>query len=725
MKGYLLLITLFLCKVSVGQILLSEDFESGNLPDEWQIQSMATDGGWNFGSGPALSSAYFDIVSTGSTIAATNDDGCNCNKVDEYLITRPVDLSTVNAAILKFDLFYGDQTFQGDEEDARVEVSLDGSTWMLLDDLHGHGDWDEHIYNLAEYVGNETVYIGFKYDDNGGWLYGMAIDNVSIEVPLRLDASLVELNSKTFGEIGKDFKIGGTILNNGAESINTLEIQYTIDGNTPVVQVFENLDLPGFEYIPFQFDQAWVPTIEGISDVVVEILSVNGEVDEASDNNIMSFSTDILGEVIVPNNLEKIYTTIPEITTKATAGDGLDRPTDLDFFPVLGKNELWIINQRTEDIGGSTVTIAGATEEIPISIEAKVDGNAWHFMSLPTGIAFSDDNFNFANSAGVQDANHGGGTFTGPALWSSDPEIYAQPSGGNGSHLDMLHGSPFSMGIAHEVDNVFWLYDDWNSDIVRYDFAEDHGPGNDDHSDGSLRRYGNIGIQRDSDIPNHLILDKETGWLYFVDNGNDRVMRLDINSGSIAAPLDLINEPLAEHVAMGGFTVELVVDQGLERPCGIEFFEGSLLVGDYATGAINVYDTTNDFELMGVIETQNDGLTGIKIGPDGNIYAVNRIDNTLVVISEGLESSVQDYEIDNAMTIFPNPSSDVITIAIDDKNISDAASVTIFNSLGQIVLRQSNMDVSTIDVSTFAKGSYTIEVRQSEKLYKKQFTVIR
>jgi hypothetical protein len=72
-----------------------------------------------------------------------------------------------------------------------------------------------------------------------------------------------------------------------------------------------------------------------------------------------------------------------------------------------------------------------------------------------------------------------------------------QPSGGNGSHLDMLHGSPFSMGIAHEVDNVFWVCDDWNKDIVRYDFVGDHGPGNDDHSDAIVNRYENIGIDAD------------------------------------------------------------------------------------------------------------------------------------------------------------------------------------------------------------------------------------
>jgi hypothetical protein len=136
------------------------------------------------------------------------------------------------------------------------------------------------------------------------------------------------------------------------------------------------------------------------------------------------------------------------------------------------------------------------------------------------------------------------------------------------------------MGIAHEVDNVFWVYDDWNNDIVRYDFVDDHGPGADDHADGIVRRYSNIGIEADGDIPNHLILDKDTDWLYFVDNGNDRVIRLDINSATNSNGLPGINEPLAEHSSMTGFDYEVIIDSDLERPCGIEIFENTLLVGE-------------------------------------------------------------------------------------------------------------------------------------------------
>lgn len=710
---------------SHSQVILTEGFESFTIPVDWQINSNATDGGWNFGASETLSSQFFGIESNGTSIAATNDDNCNCNKANEYLISKPIDLSSVETAILKFDLYYTDQEFQGVQEDATVEVSTDGINWTVLDDLHGHGGWDQHIINITEYVGNATVFIGFRYDDNGGWLYGMAIDNVIVEVPNKLDASLISLERKEFGEIGKEFKISGTILNNGIEMINSLELQYTIEGENPVLETFENLNMGGFTFSNFEFNELWIPSLEGDVIIDVEILKVNNSIDEILENNSAFFSTVIYGEVVVPNNILQIASSDPIVTTVAAANNGLNRPTDLDFFPVLGKDELWVINQRTENLGGSTVTISDATEETPSDIQMKVDGNSWHFMSLPTGIAFSSDNFNFANSTGVKDANHNGGTFTGPALWSSDPDIYAQPSGGNGSHLDMLHGSPFCMGIAHEVDNVFWVFDDWNKDIVRYDFGNDHGPGNDDHADGRIRRYSNIGIRKDLDIPSHMILDKSSGWMYFVDNGNSRVMRLDINSGSVGATLSETNEQLAEHVRMNGFTTEVIIEDGLNRPCGIEFFDGLLLVGNYGNGDINVYDTNSEFALLGIIKSGEIGLMGITVGPNGNIYAVNRLNNSLVTISEGSPTSTVEYGNDSKINVYPNPTNDYLSIEINSSKIKSEASIKIFNAHGQQVYSKANGNQDVIDVSQLSSGIYFIEVNDSELVYKEKFSIIK
>lgn len=724
MKKSTFTLLLLFASLSLGysQIIFEENFESGNLPAGWTIESNATDGGWIVGTSAQLSSQAFPIATNGSSrIIATNDDACNCNKAEEYLILPMLDLSDYSDVILSFDAFFRDEIYQGAQEDGTIEVSLDGSSWIVLEDLHGHGSWDRHSVDLSAYAGEATVYVGFNYGDGGGWAYGWAIDNVTVEVPPTLEISLVEVEGGSFGEVGTPIAIGGTIYNAGVTTITSLEISYTVAGQMPVTETIDGLIIPGFGFYNFTTTSPWFPADAGEFEVAVSVLSVNGTEDEDTSDNSLGFDSEIFALVEVPNKIDAFASEGILITEVEGASNSLNRPTDLDFFPILGKDELWVINQRTESVGGSTLTIGGSTSDNP-TFEARVDGNAWHFMSLPTGIAFSSDNFNFASSPGVQDANHGGGTFTGPTLWSSDLDIYAQPSGGNGSHLDMLHASPLSMGIAHEVDNVFWIFDDWNEDIVRYDFVDDHGPGNDDHSDGLLRRYEDIGISTDGDIPNHLILDKDTGWLYFVDNGSDRVIRLDINSGEVGTSLPLINEPLSEHSRMANFTTEVIIDAGLEAPCGIEIFEGTLYVGDYATGDIIAYDMNNDFAEIARIATGETGLTGIKIGPDGNLWFVNRLQNTLKVAEPDGLVGVEDTKEALQLSIAPNPASNQLSLRFAELT---EAQVTISNLAGQQLLQlNTNATVQQLDVSALPNGIYVLRV-ENDKAYTAKRIVIQ
>jgi len=166
---FTLLLSLMMLGGLSAQVIFEENFEGATLPDGWTITTNANDGGWLVGSAPALSSQAFPIESNGSSrIIATNDDGCNCNKSNEYLIMPPLDLSDMTGVVLSFDAFYTDQSYQGNQEDATIEVSLDGTNWTVLEDLHGHGSWDRHNVDLSAYAGEANVLVGFRYDDGGG-----------------------------------------------------------------------------------------------------------------------------------------------------------------------------------------------------------------------------------------------------------------------------------------------------------------------------------------------------------------------------------------------------------------------------------------------------------------------------------------------------------------------------------------------------------------------------
>jgi hypothetical protein len=390
----------------------------------------------------------------------------------------------------------------------------------------------------------------------------------------------------------------------------------------------------------------------------------------------------------------------------------ISSPTDLDFHPALSRNELWVTNKGTENSGGTTVTIYNAGQPNQDAVFLQ-DGNAWHFMSLPTGIAFSE-NYNFATSPGVFNANHQPtNPFTGPTLWSSDPEIYAQPSGGNGSHIDMLHQSPFSQGIAWERDNAFWLMDGYSGDVVRYDFVDDHNPGNDDHSDATIRRYADVTVGRDPQgiVPSHLELDEAKTWLYVVDHANDRVIRININTG-VSGPTPQMpqTEVIEEYSTVTDYTWETVVNTGLDKPCGIIVKGNRMFVSDYGTNEIIVFDISSMPAVeLNRIETPAQGIMGIALAPDGKICYVDHLRNEVVKITPD-ESTVGVTDLkDQDLKISPNPSN-------GDFNIyptpSAETAVELMDASGKLIFKSS---YETLKSNSHQLSDGVYFIRLSEK----------
>ncbi|PCJ64551.1 MAG: hypothetical protein COA58_12485 [Bacteroidetes bacterium] len=323
----------------------------------------------------------------------------------------------------------------------------------------------------------------------------------------------------------------------------------------------------------------------------------------------------------------------PSFTKLAGALNNVNNPQDLDFHPSR-ENELWVINKGTDNSGGSTVTItnAGLSNQ---KEEWRRDENAWHFMALPSAISFSRDNDNFGTSANIQDANRNGGTFTGPTLWSSNMDVYAKDPGAglNGSHLDMLHGSPYCMGIESDADNAFWVFDAYNGHICWYDFADDHGPGHDDHSDGVVYRYVELEVEREPNVPSHMVKDVSTGILFICDPAKSRVLWMNTLSGSIDKSLPLTNEVLVSHQEMKGLEWGVFSDINLQKPCGIEVIGNVLYVSDNETGEVIAYDKELKTEL-GRIDTGNEGITGLKADKNGQLWYVNADDNGVYRIDQ-------------------------------------------------------------------------------------------
>ncbi|MEJ6776723.1 MAG: T9SS type A sorting domain-containing protein [Crocinitomicaceae bacterium] len=560
-------------------------------------------------------------------------------------------------------------------------------------------DWGDGGFSFDILV-NDFQIESFSGIGNGG-TYTFTVAN-----PPTLDLSVFGSNLYTYYSTGP-LDLDAHVFNGGTSTITTYDLNYSVDNGPVYTHNVASTSLMNFaDELIVHSTALNIPT-NGVYTIKIWADNING-IDGLDQNN----SNDTL-EVQVeagpgtPNYIDGYIDATFTVDQVLGSADQVNDPTDLDFHPVLSNKELWVMNRGTEASGSSTVTAFDAGEPGMTSLY-KQDANAWHFMSLTTGLAFSQ-NGNWASSPGVYDANHDGGiAFTGPALWSSNMSIYAEPSGGNGSHLDMLHVSPYSQGIAAEKDNVFWVFDGNTNDIVRYDFAEDHGPGNADHSDAIIRRYSDDNVAKDSNdvIVSHLILDENSQWLYIVDHGNGRVIKIDINTGSNQGGIPNYEETesVAEYSEYTGYTQELVVS-GLAKPAGIDVIEDRMIVSEYQTGEIIIYDISVVPAIeLDRLSTGMSSIQGVKIGPKGRIWFVDGASDGVYKIETadlGLNEATLEFNV------YPNPTSGKINVYVG--NTTDGV-VEVRNIQGQLI-QSTNISGQNVYINFNAvSGVYLVSI---------------
>jgi len=327
--------------------------------------------------------------------------------------------------------------------------------------------------------------------------------------------------------------------------------------------------------------------------------------------------------------------------------------TDLAFNPA-GNNEIWLSHRMVPNelpcdanggrtgcfaLQGSTTTIfeAGTPNQ---SEQWIMDFNAWHFMRRPPAIAWGENGF-FATCGYARTGNFlddFGADFIGPSLWTSNPEIYRnwdvnqQPPGWNGTHMDMLHASPWCMGIAHETGNAYWVANGNIGSLDRYDFNEDHGPGQADHSDGEIERYAIGQLSRVPFVPGHI--EFHDGLVYAADAGNGRVISFDptgtVRVGGIRPQYEALE---FDATYSGGTVTELVPPEGrLDTPSGLAIHDDILYVGDNATGQIHAFELDGTYLRSLDTGLEPGHLTGLEVSPDGVMYYVDMLGSELLRI---------------------------------------------------------------------------------------------
>ena len=334
------------------------------------------------------------------------------------------------------------------------------------------------------------------------------------------------------------------------------------------------------------------------------------------------------------------------VDTILNEDDGLDEPRDLAWNPGA-ELELWVVNRGDDSV--VRVTECGTDDQ---QSERRVDSFALHFMEEVSAISFSDDvTFGNGNTfATCQESNNtytdqtDGNNFMGPTLWTSDwdifgfanPDAVAEVGYDLGSHIDMMHESPFCMGIGWEKENIYWTVDGEAGTVSRYNFAADHGVGFDDLSDGTVQRFTEAKYTREEGIPSHIIYDGDDDVVYYNDTGAGRVMRLDPADAETGRDISSGSHDGAYFFEMSGADISTLVDGDdgeLVHPSGLTLHDGTLYVTDNNTSRISAFDL--DGKRIDYLDTELDEgtLMGIRVDDDGSIWVVDNLGNRVFRIS--------------------------------------------------------------------------------------------
>lgn len=198
------------CTTARGQeratCLYSEPFSGTGLPSGWtllpeQVEILDQNGegtgaftaAWTTGTtAQANALGYFPVPDDppGNSFAMANDDAppCDCAMEDVSLVSPAYDLSTAPAPAVSYRVYHDGLPVYGR---AWLEASTDGAVWTTLEEIPAlHGTWQRRMVDLSAFT-SAPVQLRFRYDDNGDWSSGMAVDDVCIFARVPDDIALV------------------------------------------------------------------------------------------------------------------------------------------------------------------------------------------------------------------------------------------------------------------------------------------------------------------------------------------------------------------------------------------------------------------------------------------------------------------------------------------------------------------------------------------------------
>ena len=307
MKNFILPFLLIIFSFSAsGQTWYFEDFASVTAPALGANQAEHDNDGdgetWYTGD----LSGYAPFTTHG-TLAISRSWNGGVLTPDNLLIIGPIDLSSASGNVnVQWECGSIEATSSGWHEEyydvivttSNVTSTIIGTTPVFGETLPGGQTLYSRSVDISSMIGQSAVYVTFRHwnctDENI-----LGLDNIGVLTLVDDDAGVSDITTSAISLLSSGSQlITGEITNYGGNAINSVDVNYTIDGGATNTHNLTGLNIAAGGTYNFSHSTSWTPSGLGCYDLEVWTSNVNGGTDANPSNDNMLQVTSIVNQMV-------------------------------------------------------------------------------------------------------------------------------------------------------------------------------------------------------------------------------------------------------------------------------------------------------------------------------------------------------------------------------------------------------------------------------------------
>jgi len=258
-----------------------------------------------FGSGAPYTLGDFEFVSkfyVNPNTGAYFNFQAEVNPGITWSLDVKMDLGTIVLENTGNGINYLTSTYpEGQWFELKVEVDLTNNLWELFIDGVSQGSFTNTVNKIASLDLYPIIGHEFYIDD--------ICYTYTPYIPLTYDMKAISLDlSSNIVLSTAPFTISGDIVSVSSNIINSLDINYSINGGTPVVDNLIGLNLSLFDTLSFNHIITWTPPTTGAYLVEIWASNLNGNPDMDPTNDIFSDSIYVWNAIALRQPLIETFT---------------------------------------------------------------------------------------------------------------------------------------------------------------------------------------------------------------------------------------------------------------------------------------------------------------------------------------------------------------------------------------------------------------------------------